>query len=151
MDPAPEYGRRRTQRGPVEAHPPVGEAAWLVTRYDDARAVLGDVRSSSDTTAEVEETMRFHTVTQGGIGRAATAGIDAGGTVVRAGEGVIVRLPAANRDPSVFAEPDRFDVHRQVRDHLTLGHGVHHCTGQGLAGLELRVARGERRPAACPR
>lgn len=90
----------------------------------------------------VEEMLRFHTITQWGIGRAATTDLEVGGTTVRAGEGVILLLPAANRDPSVFAEPDRFDVRREARGHLTLGHGVHHCIGQGLARLELQVAMG---------
>ncbi|MEV8633595.1 cytochrome P450 [Streptosporangium sp. NPDC051023] len=90
----------------------------------------------------VEEMMRFHTITQWGIGRAATADVEVGGTLVRTGEGLIVLLPSANRDESVFPDPDRFDVRRDARGHLALGHGVHHCIGQGLARLELQVAMG---------
>ncbi|HET6480016.1 MAG TPA: cytochrome P450 [Actinoplanes sp.] len=88
----------------------------------------------------VEEMLRFHTITQWGIGRAATEDLEVGGQTVKAGEGVIVLLPAANRDAAVFADPDRFDVRRGARGHVTLGHGVHHCIGQGLARLELSVA-----------
>jgi cytochrome P450 len=88
----------------------------------------------------VEEMLRFHTITQWGIGRAATAEVEIAGQVIRAGEGVIAMLPTANRDEAMFPDPDRFDVRRDARRHVTLGHGVHHCIGQMLARVELQVA-----------
>jgi cytochrome P450 len=108
------------------------DPAQLTALVDDPALVDG----------AVEEMMRFHTITQWGIGRAAKADIEVAGTLVRAGEGVVVLLPAANRDEAMFADPDRFDVRRDARGHLALGHGVHHCVGQGLARLELQVAMG---------
>jgi cytochrome P450 len=53
---------------------------------------------------------------------------------------VLPWLAAANRDERVFAEPQRFDLHRRPNPHLTFGHGVHFCLGAPLARLEARVA-----------
>lgn len=72
-------------------------------------------------------------------GRFATADIEIDGRCIRAGEGVIVTNSIANRDSSVFADPDVFDVRREARHHLSFGYGVHQCLGQNLARLELEV------------
>jgi len=49
-------------------------------------------------------------------------------------------LAAANRDPRVFPDPDRFDIFRDPGQHLSFAHGVHVCLGMHLARLETRVA-----------
>ncbi len=55
---------------------------------------------------------------------------------MRAGDQVFVSIGAANRDPSVFAEPDRFDPGRPPAQHLSFGHGPHFCAGAALARAE---------------
>ena len=57
------------------------------------------------------------------------------GQAVRAGDTVLVVLAAANRDPSVNPEPDRFDPARREREAYTFGLGVHACPGEALAAM----------------
>lgn len=75
------------------------------------------------------------------VDRYATEEAELAGVRVAAGELVRVSLTGANRDPSVFAEPDRFDLDRpNPRRHLAFAQGPHVCLGIHLARLEARVA-----------
>ncbi|MEK2474835.1 cytochrome P450 [Streptomyces noursei] len=88
----------------------------------------------------VEELLRFHSIIRNGPRRVATTGIEIGGALIRAGEGVVVAVPSANRDDSVFADPDRLDVGRpNAQHHVAFGYGIHQCLGQALARVELQV------------
>jgi len=53
------------------------------------------------------------------------------------GDRVLVLYGSANRDERRYADPDRFDVTREARDHLAFGSGVHRCAGGHLAQLEM--------------
>ncbi|MGW4957286.1 cytochrome P450 [Nonomuraea sp. NPDC004186] len=88
----------------------------------------------------VEELLRYLTITHGGLRRVALEDIEIAGQVIRAGEGIITVNETANRDPSVFPDPDRLDLQRNPRLHVTFGYGVHQCLGQPLARMELQVA-----------
>ena len=62
------------------------------------------------------------------------------GTLVRAGETVVIYLAAANRDPAVFDDPNRFDVERaNAGRHLAFSGGRHFCLGAALARAEGEV------------
>lgn len=74
------------------------------------------------------------------VGRTATREHIIDGVAVRATEPVLVVLAAANRDPAVFTEPDRFQPERTGPAPLALGYGAHYCLGAALARLELTVA-----------
>jgi cytochrome P450 len=88
----------------------------------------------------VEELMRYIPLgVASSFARYATEDIEVGGVLVRAGEPVIGSLSSANRDETVFADPDRLDLGRQANPHLGFGHGVHHCVGAQLARMELQV------------
>lgn len=89
----------------------------------------------------VEELLRFVPLGSGaGQPRYATEDIDVGGTLVRAGEPVLVAMGAANRDALRFDGPGKLDIRRTGNQHLGFGHGVHHCLGAPLARLELQEA-----------
>lgn len=75
--------------------------------------------------------------------RTATRDTELGGQAIRKGDKVVVFYPAGNRDPSVFVDPDAFDVTRPIRQHLAFGAGVHVCVGSRLAEMQLRLAFAE--------
>jgi cytochrome P450 len=87
----------------------------------------------------VEEMLRYDSALQM-FERTATADVHVADVDVRAGERVGVLLGAANRDPAVFAEPDRFDLERDPNAHLAFGAGLHFCLGAPLARMELAVS-----------
>ena len=59
---------------------------------------------------------------------------------IRAGQRVINAIGAANRDPEVFANPDKLDIGRREKSHLSFGRGIHYCLGSPLAMMEGRIA-----------
>jgi linalool 8-monooxygenase len=75
--------------------------------------------------------------------RTATRDTELGGQKIRKGDKVVVFYPAGNRDAAVFADPDRFDIARPIRQHLAFGAGVHVCVGSRLAEMQLRLAFAE--------
>jgi hypothetical protein len=103
---------------------------------------LAALREGDDPTliaGTVEELLRYLSIVHSGRRRVARADIDLGAVVIRAGDGVILANDVANRDASVFPDPDRLDIHRGDRHHLAFGYGVHQCLGQPLARVELHV------------
>jgi cytochrome P450 len=87
--------------------------------------------------AAVEELIRFDGPVQL-IARTAIQDTRVGPVTVAAGEQVLVCAGAANRDPAVFAEPDRLDFGRGSWPHLGFGHGLHFCAGASLARAEAQ-------------
>lgn len=77
------------------------------------------------------------------VRRIADCQLEIGGKEVLPEQNVIVALGAANRDPSMFAEPDKLDITRaNAGKHLAFGHGIHHCLGSSLAETEAQIAIG---------
>ena len=87
----------------------------------------------------VEETLRYDTPVQS-LFRQTTADVEVSGGTLPAGSSVALLMGSANRDETVFHEPDRFDITRDTRGHLGFGFGVHFCLGASLARLEATVA-----------
>jgi cytochrome P450 len=87
----------------------------------------------------VEEILRLDSPVQLSA-RIAAKDTDIAGSLVRSGEGVIIYLAAANRDPNVFPDPHRFDVEREnAGKHLSFSGGRHFCLGAALARAEGEV------------
>jgi len=87
----------------------------------------------------VEETLRFEAPVQG-LPRLVTRDTELGGYPIKAGEFVMLRYGAANRDERQFENPDVVDVHRKKAGmQLAFGSGTHHCIGAPLARQELTL------------
>ncbi|MGV0743769.1 cytochrome P450 [Mycolicibacterium sp. XJ870] len=111
----------------------------LLQHPDDATRL----RETDDSAAEaaiVEELMRYLSIVHSLIDRVALEDLTIGGQLVRAGETVLMNLPAGNFDATFVDDPDAFDTSRNGRGHLGFGYGVHQCLGQNLARAELQIA-----------
>jgi cytochrome P450 len=86
----------------------------------------------------VEEMLRFDSPVQLTT-RQAKADLPVGGVMVPAGDWIFLVIGAANRDPAHFPDPDRFDLDRENKRHLSFGVGAHFCVGAPLARLEAQV------------
>jgi pimeloyl-[acyl-carrier protein] synthase len=110
----------------------------LLAHPDQYARLAGDpslVRSG------VEELLRFDSPVQL-TGRLAMKDLEIDDHRVAAGEDVVALIGAANRDPDVFAEPDRLDVGRADNRHVAFGGGIHFCLGAPLARAEGTIAIG---------
>lgn len=103
----------------------------------EARAVVaaGDVAVVE---AAVEEVLRIDDPFVSNR-RRATRAVELGGERIAEGERVYVNWTAANRDPHVFGDPDRFDPQGNTAANLVFGIGPHVCPGRALTLMELRV------------
>jgi len=86
----------------------------------------------------VEEILRFVTPVFHFL-RTVTRDTELGGQRFSQGDLVALFLASANRDETVFADPDKFDVGRSPNEHVAFGYGEHFCLGANLARLEMRV------------
>ncbi|ODQ89754.1 cytochrome P450 [Mycolicibacterium flavescens] len=86
----------------------------------------------------VEEFIRFAGSIHG-IPRTVTEQVEMSGQSFCPGESVLVNYAAANRDPAVFADPDKCLLDRRENRHLGFGAGVHRCLGSNLARLEFQI------------
>ena len=101
---------------------------WAVLRADPALIE-----------AAIEESLRIDSPAQM-IMRQATADVTIEGVAIGAGEGVMIYLASANRDPSRWSDPANFDLVRERDRHVAFGHGVHTCIGAPLARMEAKAA-----------
>ncbi|WP_084385661.1 cytochrome P450 [Rhodococcus sp. WMMA185] len=91
---------------------------------------------ATDVSRTVEEMLRFDPALQL-FERTAIEPIELGGVRIEAGEKIAALLGAANRDPAMFEQADRFVTDRNPNPHLAFGAGVHFCLGAPLARMEL--------------
>lgn len=111
--------------------------AYGLDRFPDARAMLE--RDPSLAGNAVQEIIRWQTPLSH-MRRTATADAELMGRTIRAGDKLALWYVSANRDETVFEEPDAIRVDRaNARRHLSFGHGIHRCVGARLAELQLGV------------
>ena len=104
----------------------------------DERALVEEDRSLLPNA--IEESLRLEPAASV-IDRYATADVELEGAPIRRGDLVRISIAAANRDPAVFPDPDRFDVQREnAHRHIAFAHGPHVCIGMHLARLEAHSA-----------
>jgi len=115
----------------------LGNAIALLDRHPGQ---LGRLREDSGLWANaVDEALRLDPPVLM-TGRVATRATAVAGVEVPAGAQVVTLLAGANRDPGVFADPERFDVAREnARDHVSFSSGRHYCLGASLARMEGEV------------
>ncbi|MFJ9694836.1 cytochrome P450 [Kitasatospora sp. NPDC101183] len=113
----------------------------LITDHRDQWDLL--VEQPGRIPVAVEELLRhvnlFATDTTG-FPRVALEDVEIGGAEIKAGDAVVIALASANRDGSVFQDPDRLDVTRTHNPHISFGHGLHYCLGKTLGRIEMQVA-----------
>lgn len=120
----------------------MGECLVALERHPDQRRLV--VENPALVPNAIEEVLRCYGATHG-IVREALRDTELGGAQLQAGDMIYALLIAANRDPSRWPEPDRFDVRREFKSHLGQPHlgfglGPHICIGHPLARLETKVA-----------
>jgi cytochrome P450 len=110
----------------------------LLRDRDQREKLVSDPDAYAATCAE--EMLRYWTIVQTEPRRFAREDIEVGGQLIKAGDGIICSLAAANRDPAVFEAPEELDITRTERRHMAFGHGLHQCLGQNLARVEMQAA-----------
>lgn len=108
----------------------------LLERPDELATLRHNPDLMDDT---IEELLRFDSPVQLDRRFAATE-LELGGKRIRPRQRVFPVLGAANRDPAVFPDPDRLDLGRSDKRHMSFGRGIHHCLGAALARLEGSAA-----------
>jgi cytochrome P450 len=110
----------------------------LLDHPEQWEALCADPAGLAD--AAVEETLRWDSPVQR-TSRCALEDVEIAGVPVRRGEFIVALLGGANRDPAVYADAARFDIHRVPEaDHLSFSSGIHYCVGAPLARLEAGIA-----------
>jgi cytochrome P450 len=113
-------------------------AIYTLLQHPDQRKQVTE--DPSLTRNAVEETLRYNRFTKTGVPKLCTEEMDFAGIRLRKGQMVYGFLSAALRDPKVFPDPDRFDIHRDLSQTIAFGSGAHFCLGATLARMELEIA-----------
>ena len=118
----------------------IGWMGKVLAEHPDQRRDL--VRDRSLIANTIEELLRFESPTPH-VARYVAHDVELYDQKVLAGSAMICLTGSANRDGDRYEEPDRFDIHRNIGQHLTFGYGIHFCLGAALARMEGRVTLDE--------
>ncbi len=115
----------------------LGNALYAVLTHSEQ---FEEVRADrTKIAALIEETLRWESPVQY-ASRETTALVALGEIDLPAGTQLLTALGSANRDERHFSDPDRFDIHRRIDEHMAFGFGRHFCLGSHLARLEATTA-----------
>jgi hypothetical protein len=114
----------------------IGSAIWHLAQHPDDLARL--VNEPELMGVAVEEFLRFYAPVT--MARLVKEDIDFYGCPMKKDDWVLLGFPAANRDPDVFEDADKFIIDRALNRHAAFGLGIHRCVGSNLARMELRIA-----------
>ncbi|HEY3673576.1 MAG TPA: cytochrome P450 [Acidimicrobiia bacterium] len=115
----------------------IGWAGKVLAGHPDQRREL--VADPSLIPNAIEELLRFEPPAPH-VGRSVATPVECHGATVPEGSAMLMLVGAANRDERRYPGGDRFDIHRELGQHLTFGYGAHFCLGAALARLEGRIA-----------
>lgn len=116
----------------------LGTVALL--EHPDVFARLGQTDDRAVIANIAEELMRYLSIVHSQVDRVATEDMTLGGQSIRAGDMILMNLPAGNWDSDFVDNPETFDADRNTRGHIGFGYGAHQCIGQNLARVEMQVA-----------
>ena len=114
----------------------IGASLWHLASHPDDLARL--VAEPELLPVAVEEFLRFYAPVT--MARLVKDDVEFLGCPMKRDDWILLGFPAANRDPAVFPDADRFIIDRLENRHLAFGLGIHRCAGSNLARMELRVA-----------
>jgi cytochrome P450 len=118
----------------------IGWAGTVLADHPDQRRELVEDRSLIPNA--IEELLRYEPPAPH-VARYVARDVEHHGQAVPEGSVMMFLVGAANRDDRRFPDGDRFDIRRDVGQHLTFGYGIHFCLGAALARLEGRIALDE--------
>jgi len=118
----------------------IGWAGKVLAEHPDQRRELVEDRSLIPNA--IDELLRYEP-TGPAVGRYVPEDVEVLGETIPAGSAMLMLVGSANRDERKFDDPEQFDIHRKIGQHLTFGYGIHYCLGAALARLEGRIALDE--------
>jgi cytochrome P450 len=119
-------------------HTVIGQSMRMYLEDPDVREKVDRAVANGESELVAKELIRL-TVPAMQMARTATRDIEIAGTQVREGDVVVLYFTSANRDETVFENPDAFDPWRKEKVTLAFGSGIHRCIGSYLAILEIQV------------
>jgi cytochrome P450 len=114
----------------------IASSLWHLSTHPDDLARL--VNEPELMAVAVEEFLRFYAPVT--MARLVKEDMEYLGCPMKKDDWILLGFPAANRDPDVFADADKFVIDRAENRHVAFGLGIHRCAGSNLARMELRVA-----------
>jgi cytochrome P450 len=118
----------------------IGLGTVALLEHPDIFERLGQTDDAAVIANAIEELMRYLTIVHAQVDRIATEDLTIAGQLIRAGDRLLMNLPAGNWDPEFVDNPEKLDVARNARGHLAFGYGTHQCIGANLARVEMQVA-----------